>query len=484
MKSETITSKALYAPTNNVNSFTQQRQDISKVKVASVKENKEEKEKSEKRSLERIVLAGTFLLMITAAFLVYYFKPDFDLLNLNRMSSVGGMILIGITTALLVYKAVFFLYSVYLYVRYRSIKSVSDEELPTTTVIVPAYNEGRLVYDTLLSIAGSDYPHEKLQLLAIDDGSKDDTWFWMQRAKDKLGDRVTILQQPENKGKRHALYRGFKMGTGEIFVTIDSDSIVKADTLRNMVSPFVVNEECGAVAGNVRVLNNKEGMIPKMLNVSFVLSFEFIRSAESMLGSVLCTPGALSAYRSTAVFGCLEEWINQTFMGQPSDIGEDRAMTNMIMKQGYHIKFQRNAYVLTNVPEQYKGLYKMFIRWGRSNVRENIMMSKFVFKDFREGSKAGTRLLFFNQWLKIVMAYPVILLMFVFIATHPLLFLSSTFLSILIYSSFPVLFYAKRYNVAESFWAYSYSILYTFGLFWITPYAIATASRRGWLTRG
>src|SRR5690606_32296637 len=105
-------------------------------------------------------------------------------------------------------------------------------------------------------------------------------------------------------------------------------------------------------------------------------------------------------------------------------------------------------------------------------------------KNFREGSKAGTRLLFFNQWLKIVMAYPVILMMFVFIATHPLLFLSSTFLSILIYSSFPVLFYAKRYNVAESFWAYSYSILYTFGLFWITPYAIATASRRGWLTRG
>ncbi|WP_417358621.1 glycosyltransferase [Flavobacterium sp.] len=484
MKSETITSKALYASTNNANSFVQQRQDIPKVKVASVKENKAEKEKSEKRSLERIVLAGTFLLMITAAFLVYYFQPDFDLLNLNRMSSVGGMILIGIATSLLVYKALFFLYSVYLYIRYRSIKSVSDEELPTTTVIVPAYNEGRLVYDTLLSIAASDYPHEKLQLLAIDDGSKDDTWFWMQRAKDKLGDKVTILQQPENKGKRHALYRGFKMGTGEIFVTIDSDSIVKADTLRNMVSPFVVNEECGAVAGNVRVLNNKQGMIPKMLNVSFVLSFEFIRSAESMLGSVLCTPGALSAYRSKAVFGCLEEWINQTFMGQPSDIGEDRAMTNMIMKQGYHIKFQRNAYVLTNVPEQYKGLYKMFIRWGRSNVRENIMMSKFVFKNFREGSKAGTRLLFFNQWLKIVMAYPVILMMFVFIATHPLLFLSSTFLSILIYSSFPVLFYAKRYNVAESFWAYSYSILYTFGLFWITPYAIATASRRGWLTRG
>ena len=251
-----------------------------------------------------------------------------------------------------------------------------------------------------------------------------------------------------------------------------------------MVYPFVTDEKCGAVAGNVQVLNNDKGIIPKMLNVSFVLSFEFMRSAESVLGSVLCTPGALSAYRRTAVFACLDEWINQTFMGQPSDIGEDRAMTNMIMKQGYHILFQRNACVLTNVPERYKGLYKMFIRWGRSNVRENIMMAQFVFKKFREQSKLGTRLLFLNQWLKLVMAYPFIVLMLVFILTHPVLFFGSTMFSILIASSFTVFFYAKRYNVSESFWAYSYSILYTFGLFWITPYAIATANRRGWLTRG
>lgn len=171
-------------------------------------------------------------------------------------------------------------------------------------------------------------------------------------------------------------------------------------------------------------------------------------------------------------------------MGQPSDIGEDRAMTNMIMKQGHHILFQRNAYVLTNVPEKYKGLYKMFIRWGRSNVRENLMMSKFVFKEFREKSKLGTRLLFLNQFLSIVTAYPFIILMFFLILSYPLLFLSSTLVGILIMSSFPVFFYAKRYSLSESFYAYSYSILYTFGLFWITPYAIATASKRGWLTRG
>ena len=429
------------------------------------------------------VLLGTFILLIGAAFLVYELQPEFDQLHQERMNSTWGFILIVVATTLLIIKGSFFLYNLYLYIKYKPVKSVTDEQLPTVTVIVPAYNEGKLVWDTLMSLAASKYPVSKLEILAIDDGSKDDTWYWMQQAKEKLGDRLSIFQQPENKGKRHALYRGFNLGKGEVFVTVDSDSVVKTDTLRNLVSPLITNENCGAVAGNVRVLNNKRSIIPKMLNVSFVLSFEFIRSAESSLGSVLCTPGALAAYRRSAVFECLPEWINQTFMGQPSDIGEDRAMTNMIMKQGYHILFQRNAYVLTNVPEKYKGLYKMFIRWGRSNVRENLMMAKFVFKEFREESKIGTRLLFLNQFFSIIMAYPFILLMFFFIATYPLLFLSSTLVGILVMSSFPVFFYAKRYSLAESFYAYSYSILYTFGLFWITPYAIATASKRGWLTR-
>lgn len=432
-----------------------------------------------------IVRASSLVLLMGAAYLVYTLQGDFSRYNLDRLDSSWGMIFFIIAGALFLFKAGFFVYNLYLYLRYKPISSVTDEALPTCTVIVPAYNEGKQVWATLMSLAKSDYPSHKMQLIAIDDGSKDDTWQWMQEAKKVLGDRVSIYQQPENKGKRHALYRGFNLGTGEVFITVDSDSEVTKDTLRNLVSPFVVNENCGAVAGNIRVLNNGEkALLPKMLDVSFVLSFEFVRSAESTLESVMCTPGALAAYKREAVFGCLDEWINQTFMGQPSDIGEDRAMTNMILKQGYHVLFQRNAYAYTNVPEKYTGLYKMFIRWGRSNVRENIAMAKYVFTDFREGSKAGSRILFLNQVLKLVMSYPSILLMLFFISMHPVLFISSTLLSILIWSSFPVLFYAKRYKLSESFWAYSYSILYTFGLFWITPYAIATASKRGWLTRG
>lgn len=430
------------------------------------------------------ILAGTFLLLISAAFSVYLLQPEFQEINLNRLNTLGGTILLALTSFLLLFRLGFLGYITSLFFRYKPVTSVTDEELPTCTVLVPAYNEGRQVYDTLVSLVNSDFPAGKLQLIAIDDGSKDDTWDWMKKAKALLGDRVSIYQQPTNQGKRHALYRGFNLATGEVFVTVDSDSIVERDTLRNLVSPFVTNENCGAVAGNVRVLNNQKAIIPRMLNVSFVFSFEFIRSAQSVLGSVLCTPGALAAYRSKAVMNCLPEWINQTFMGQPTDIGEDRAMTNMILKQGYHVLFQRNAYVLTNIPERFSSLHKMFTRWERSNVRENLMMSKFAFKTFRNGSKSGTRILLVNQWMHMITAYPLFLIMIILLLTHPILFISSTLLGILIFSSLPAFFYAKKYNISEAFWAYSYSIFYAFGLFWITPYAMATANRRGWLTRG
>ncbi|WP_178983497.1 glycosyltransferase [Winogradskyella helgolandensis] len=431
----------------------------------------------------KIVLFSTFLLLVLGVYFLSVFYGDFEQFNADKMSTTIGYSFIIIATTLIVFKALFFIYKAYNYFKYKPIASVSDNELPTVTVIVPAYNEGKQVYDTLVSLDNSNYPKQKLQIISIDDGSKDDTWDWMLDAKKILGDRLEIYQQPENQGKRHALYRGFNLGTGDIYVTVDSDSIVTEDTLRNLVSPFIKDENCGAVAGNIRVLNNKKEMLPKMLDVSFVLSFEFVRSAESNLNSVLCTPGALAAYRSTAVHNCLPEWINQTFMGKPSDIGEDRAMTNMILKQGKHVLFQKNAVAFTNVPEQYMGLYKMFIRWGRSNVRENLEMAKYVFTNFRAKGKSGTRILFISQFLKIVMSYPLLISMLFFVLVHPLLFLGSTLVSILVISTFSVIFFTSQYKTTQGFWAYSYSILFTFALFWITPYAIATASRRGWLTR-
>lgn len=464
-------------PEKNIDLLISEKSDLRKLSTQSYT--------AKKKSITQksLVLIGTFLLLLGALFSLFYFNPYFEQIHLDRLSNFGGRPLVYFGLSLLAINVMMLVYMFTLYLRYQPISSVSDEKLLETTVIVPAYNEGELVYKTIRSLVNSNFPKEKLQILAIDDGSQDDTWNWMEKAKNDFGERVSIYQQPENRGKRHALYRGFHLATGEIFITVDSDSIVDQQTIRNMVSPFVKDETCGAVAGNVRVLNRKKGLIPQMLEVSFAFSFEFVRSAQSQLGSVFCTPGALSAYRKEAVMNCLGDWINQTFMGQASTIGEDRAMTNMILKQGYKVFFQKNAYVFTNTPERYKNLHKMFTRWERSNVRETIAMSKFAFTNFREGAKTPTRLLLIYYWTRLLLAIPLTLLMIISVIMYPVLFLNGTLIGILLFSSVQALFYAKNRNISDSFWAFPYSLFYAFTLFWITPYAILTAGNGGWLTR-
>lgn len=429
------------------------------------------------------VLIGVQVLMFSAIYALRNFHPYFEEIHFRRMETLSGRLLVYFLLAVLIFEVAFLIYVAWLFIKYKAIKSVSDTELPKCTVIVPAYNEGKLVYETLLSISKSNYPKDKIEIIAIDDGSKDDTWQWINRANNDLAGILTVFKQPKNMGKRHALYRGFNHGNGEVFITIDSDSVVEEDTIRNLVSPFVVDENCGAVAGNVKVLNKTQGMIPRMLNVSFVFSFEFIRAAQSSLGFVLCTPGALSAYKRDAVFNCLDNWIEQKFLGNFATIGEDRAMTNFILKQGYSVKFQRNAKVLTNTPTAFKNLHKMFTRWGRSNVRETLMMNSFIFKNFREKNKTGARFIYLNQWLRLLLAIPMMILMLYFLFSHPMLYVCSALTGTFIFSSIQMLFFTRQYNFIESLWAYPYSVFYMFALFWILPFAITTVKNGGWLTR-
>lgn len=430
-----------------------------------------------------VIQINTLLLIVGAGFLLYEFQHQFQEIREIMLRSTLGSVFFYFTMCVIAFKILFLIYLIVHYFRYRPIDSVNDNILPELTVIVPAYNEGRFVFETIKSIAQSNYPKSKIQLIAIDDGSKDDTWKWMLKAKEQFGDFLSIYQQPENKGKRYALYRGFNIATGDVIVTIDSDSIIDGNTLRNLVSPFVVDKNCGAVAGNVRIHNLKNAIIPKMLNVSFAFSFGFIRAAQSQMKTVLCTPGALSAYRKEAVVNCLDAWINQTFLGVKTDIGEDRAMTNMIMKQGYNTLFQSNAFVYTNIPEKFNTLRRMFTRWERSNVRENIMMSKFAFSNFRKENKQKARILLTNQWLTIISAYPSLFVMVLIIISYPRLFISSTIISVALLSILPALYFAIKHGFRKSFWIFTYNLFYAFTLFWITPYAILTARKRGWLTR-
>jgi hyaluronan synthase len=376
-----------------------------------------------------------------------------------------------------------FVWRIVLIFMYKPVPSCSDEELPACSIIVPAYNEGRQVLDTLKSLADSDYPHHKLQIISVDDGSVDDTWQWMCEAKRELGDRVKIIQLPKNRGKRHALYTGFSESRGEVLVTVDSDSVVKPETIRNLVSPFVRNHRVGAVAGNVRVLNLKEGAIPRMLDVVFLFSFDFIRAGQSVIDTVICTPGALSAYRHSIVKTVLKEWLDQKFCGQPANIGEDRAMTNLILRNGFLVHYQQNAVVFTNVPTRFTNLCKMFLRWARSNLRESFVMGGFIFRRFRESSMLGARINMILQILTLTKSQILLLITIGCMFWHPFEFGLNVLVGSLLISTFSAGLYAYYFRSTDAIWAYAYSVFWFFALWWITPYAMLTPQRSGWLTR-
>ncbi len=426
---------------------------------------------------------GAVLLPAGALVASYFAERRMDELQWAIHTSLGLHLLFGVGLCIMVATIFFYIWLTSGALRYRPVPGAEDGQLPTLTVVVPAYNEGELVLDTLRSLVDSDYPPDKLQIIAVDDGSRDNTWDYIQEAVNEHPDRITALRQPRNSGKRQALYQGFKRATGDILITVDSDSIVAPDTLRNMASPFIDDDDCGAVAGNVRVWNREHQIIPKMLDVGFVFSFEFIRSAQSYFRTVICTPGALSAYRRQLVMTVLDEWLNQKFFGREARIGEDRALTNLILRQGKSVLFQSNAVVYTNVPVVYGNLCKMLIRWGRSNVRENLKMARYVFTDFRGNNKTSARILLVMQCLRCFPAPIWLALMIWMVLSFPLQALLSSLGGIAIWSTISAFIYARRYSFSESLWAYAYSIFYMASLSWITSYSLFTMHRSGWLTR-
>ena len=371
--------------------------------------------------------------------------------------------------------------------RYRSYAPLSDSTLPVITVVIPAYNEGQQILHTVRSVMNSRYPTGKMQVICVDDGSQDDTWQWMETAKKEFPWRVRLIRQPVNRGKRHALMAGFAQAKGRVYVTIDSDSEVLPDTLRHLVSPLASDPRVGAVAGNVRVLNLAEGAIPKMMEVSFTSAFDFIRSGQSVYGGVFCTPGALSAYRTDVITPLLSNWSNQTFMGRPYAIGEDRALTNLILGCGYRVVYQREAVVLTKIPSTFTGLRRMLLRWERSNVRENLVMLSFIMGRFRPADSGGgwIRLFSATQLFRMTLGEAFKFAVVAQLLLAPVYTLVILAVGCIISASLPALVYQKRRGGWFGWrWAIPYSFYWLFCLYWISFWGLLTASRSGWLTRG
>ena len=373
------------------------------------------------------------------------------------------------------------LFRTLLWFRYRIPALATFDDAPSLSVVIPAYNEGAMVAHSIDSVARARYPCDRLEILVIDDGSSDDTWQHIQRAAACNPGLVTTLRFAENRGKRAALEAGFRRARGEVIVTIDSDSVIEADTLLAMAGPFR-NAKIGAVAGKVSVYNRKDGLIPRMLKVRFALSFDFIRAVQSTYGTVYCCPGALAGYRSAVVREVLDRWRDQYFLGAPCTYGEDRALTNDILDAGYDCVYQRAAVVHTLVPTTYSRLCKMFVRWDRSYVREEIrFIGRIVWKRPRRA-----RLIALADSLLTNLRHPVgwvtLLLIASMIASDPQVLLR-VFCALLLVSAFNMLYYLRGERSWDFIYGIGYAFFSAFALFWIFPYAFFTVRAQGWLTR-
>ncbi|MDR2203719.1 MAG: glycosyltransferase family 2 protein [Nitrososphaerota archaeon] len=252
---------------------------------------------------------------------------------------------------------------------------------PKVSVVVPVYNEENGIGNTIDSIFNSDYPKDKLELVIIDDKSKDNTIESINKKRSEYDFKLVALDK--NVGKRHAMAAGIKQCTGEILVCVDSDTLVKCDAIKLLVQPFI-DEGIFCVCGNAAVANSSEDktdtILARFQKVWYADSFRLRKGVESLFSMVICCSGVLSAYRRERFEKVVDEWLNEKFLGREVISGDDRQMTNLMLRMGGRSVFQSNAIAYTIVPHKFKKFLVQQVRWGRSGFRGMLFASRFFYK--------------------------------------------------------------------------------------------------------
>jgi len=224
------------------------------------------------------------------------------------------------------------------------------KKLPKVSIIIPAYNEENTISLTLQSLLNLNYPKKLLEIIAVNDGSTDDTRKVMGSFK-KQGVKVV---NKENGGKASALNAGIKRSGGEIVVCMDADSTVERNALRKTLGYFE-DSNVAAVASSVKVLKPKN-ILQKFQFLEYLYNI-LLRKALAFLDSIFVVPGPFGLYRRTVLekIGGFEK----------GNLTEDMEITMRIQSKGYKIETSTNAYAYTNSPSNIKKLVKQRVRWYR-----------------------------------------------------------------------------------------------------------------------
>jgi hyaluronan synthase len=419
-------------------------------------------------------------------------------MSLNRaLKALAAVYLVLLIVAVMAYKAAFvglmfsnvffgvysvcvasyilsrFLFSLF----YRSKPDAGIE--PPIAIVMPSFNEEDAIGDSLRSLLALEYPREKLELIAVNDGSTDDTLVEMERVAAESAGRVRVIDFPENRGKRAAMAAGIRASVAEVIVFVDSDSVVEPGALRKLVQPLA-DPRIGAVCGHANVLNLRESWLTRMQAVRYFVAFRVVKAAESVFNAVTCCSGCFSAYRREAILPRMEWWENQRFLGVESTFGDDRSLTNCVLRD-WRVVYEKRAVSHTIVPVTFRAFVTQQTRWKRSWTRESLLVARFIWRKHPVAALFTYLSIVLPLIAPVAAVHAIVWGPLTHGGTLPLVYLAGIYSLAMVYSLYYVLF-QDEYSLV-----WIYGVLFVFFylgiMLWQTYYAIVTCRTAAWGTR-
>jgi cellulose synthase/poly-beta-1,6-N-acetylglucosamine synthase-like glycosyltransferase len=224
---------------------------------------------------------------------------------------------------------------------------------PRVAVLIPAYNEEKVIVRTIRSVTMSNY--KNIRVIVIDDGSTDNTYRVAVDAypADIASGRLTVLTKP-NGGKADALNFGLERTNEQVYIGIDADGVIAHDAITNLVAHFA-DPKIGAVAGNAKV-GNRVNLWTRWQALEYITSQNFERRALDLFDVVMVVPGAIGAWRTAAV--------KQGGGYHTNTVAEDADLTMNLLEQGYWVIYEDRALAFTEAPVNINGLMRQRFRWS------------------------------------------------------------------------------------------------------------------------
>ena len=384
--------------------------------------------------------------------------------------------------------AAMFLLTRYLFATFYRPVRIDPNYTPGVSIIIPCFEEEEWIQRTVHSCINQDYPVDKLEVIVVDDCSKDRSAERVEEIIAKLkeadtgdhayrvAERIRFFRQSANLGKRDAMARGAREAKHELLVFVDSDSFLDPFAVRNIVQPFK-DKEMGGVSGRTDVANTYTNALTKMQAVRYSIAFRVMKAAEGYFDAATCLSGPLSCYRRDLVLKYMDAWLNQRFLGQKATFGDDRSMTNFILRHN-RTTYQDSAVCMTIVPRSYKVFLRQQMRWKRSWLRESLIASRFMWK------KEPFMALSFYMGVLVPIAAPVIVLYnLIYVPIMHRVFPTNFIIGMLMMSL--LMSMAQLFIRRSTTWIYAlwFCLYYEAVLLWQMPVAWVTFWKTTWGTR-